>query len=921
MVYLGRNFDPNYHKKLGYNKSNGHPNGGNSNLPPPTGHFDRSPSSTSSIDGDRYRSTRSSSRPRLEDSIDRRTDRDRERDRERPLSRSYYNLPPPPPAARGRYDATPPSRHREVKREPREPEQIVSHKRERDRLDEGTSNKDTSGRTYKGSDKSSLTGTTSVNTSTNATSKNATGVTTDVTTNTSTGKKPNPNSKLSATEKKSRLEAHLQRNPDDVAAHDNARKKYGEDILGQVANNPKQSGTSVSDPSDNRKEMIDSQQQQLQSSSLSNLAQTLQEQQQQHRNTLEEGQYNNNNTNHHVDIPESQIQQSSATSTTSTIDNESSWAQSPSILSSMSSPAQSPVSSTTTADSHLGPFLDSVSCSQKAGVELVSSEIVVEHPLATSSEQPYQQQPSGSASLQPSFNNIVTMAPSLELQAVDEKINHLDSLWSSGSDKLAQTTKVAEQGVLTCVLQQLLEEIRIYANLRETLQNLNFNGQAGTVETLRETMQQLEVRRTYDIRCLQPGVPIPEMPLDQCIPVPPAKVSVNGSHLAVSNSGRGPESTTIKPATEVAPETPPSTDVEQQLSISTDSHTYSTTTTPDNSRKRPLLSEGTEASHSQLTKTTKKSHENSVPAKHFPLPNQLSNLATIARSGGDGAGKSAGTNAAQQSTLDNTTIPTPTPTPTPAQGSESVSSKNKPLTTVVPVRGSTSAGANNTTAVDSCTSSSLTTPPPIVIVADPTLSSSTTTVTAGSLDTEAGSSATPGNITTITTAPRTTITRGQVILDIEQELRLIRQEGQEQRLRTEQLLAQLESEARLRRESDARVAQLTRDLQNERHLTLEKELESKRSEALLMMAKAREELQHGQVLIAQAREELAIERAAKAEAMVETAKMQVERDRLLAYVQSLGRSSPGSGPGSIAVTLSEAAGADLVAMRPVTPTK
>lgn len=133
---------------------------------------------------------------------------------------------------------------------------------------------------------------------------------------------------------------------------------------------------------------------------------------------------------------------------------------------------------------------------------------------------------------------------------------------------------------------------------------------------------------------------------------------------------------------------------------------------------------------------------------------------------------------------------------------------------------------------------------------------------------------------------------GRAIMDIEKELRLIREEGQEQRLRTDQLLAQLESEARLRREADHRVSQLTQELQNERHLTLEKDLESKRSEALLMMAKAREEIQQGKVLIAQAKEELALERAAKAEAMIETARIEVERNRLLAYIQSLGASPP-----------------------------
>ncbi|KAF9931672.1 hypothetical protein FBU30_009733 [Linnemannia zychae] len=126
------------------------------------------------------------------------------------------------------------------------------------------------------------------------------------------------------------------------------------------------------------------------------------------------------------------------------------------------------------------------------------------------------------------------------------------------------------------------------------------------------------------------------------------------------------------------------------------------------------------------------------------------------------------------------------------------------------------------------------------------------------------------------------------VLDFEQELRLIREEGQEQRLRIDYLMAQLESEARLRREADLRATQLTRDIQNERHLMLEKDLESKRSEALLMMAKAREEIHQGKLLIAQAKEELAQERTARLEAMVESAKIEAERNKLLAYVQSLG---------------------------------
>jgi len=135
---------------------------------------------------------------------------------------------------------------------------------------------------------------------------------------------------------------------------------------------------------------------------------------------------------------------------------------------------------------------------------------------------------------------------------------------------------------------------------------------------------------------------------------------------------------------------------------------------------------------------------------------------------------------------------------------------------------------------------------------------------------------------------RTEVIASDRILGLERELRLIREEGREQRLRTEQLLAQLESEARLRRDADEIVSQLNKDLQNERAMTLEKDLELKRAETLLMMSKAREEIQQSKMLVAQAQEELAQARAAKAEAMFETAKVDAERMQLLAYIHSIG---------------------------------
>ncbi|KAF9123982.1 hypothetical protein BGW39_008538 [Mortierella sp. 14UC] len=797
----------------------------------------------------------------------------------------------------------------------------------RDRDDEGGSRKNVSGSNSKGSDKSTVTGTsTNTSTNTNIIASSSTKISpSSTTTTTSVDKKPIPSTTPSS------------------------------GIIRKVAGDLERSETSVFDSSNSRKDRIDPQQlllqqQQLHSSSSSNLAlatASLQErqQQQQHQNTSDKDQYNNINASRHTDLPQLQIRQGSVATTTSTIDNQNSWARSPSILSSTSSPFQSPASSTTTADSHMGPSLDSASHSQQpfkladargqqTGLDPSRPGTTMEHPSSTPSEQPCQhhQQQSDSAPLQSQLGNITTMVPFLALEAVDEKINHLDNLWRSGSDKLAQTVKVTEQGVLTCVLQQVLEETRVYANLREALQNQDPNGDIRTIGILNETMRQLEARRKYDIRCLQPGVPIPEMPLDQSIPISLDNIDVNGYHVAVNSSNdNGPESTTIKPATEAAAATSSATDM-QQLSTSSDIPT----TTPDNFRKRPLSSEGTESGHSQLTKTTKKRHQISLPPKPASSSKQQSSLATIAGSGGGGGlVKSAG----QRSTLGTATTAAPTPVTTvsaPVQESGSVASKNKPSTTPTPTPGSitpatatvsssTSARVKNTIIADPSTFSSLTSSPPVVVVANSTSSSSTTTTAATPLNAKSGPSPAPGDIAATTAAVAATAwtasTGGRAILDIEQELRLIRQEGQEQRLRTDQLLAQLESEARLRRESDARVAQLTRDLQNERYLTLEKDLESKRSEALLMMARAREELQHGRVLIAQAKEELAVERAAKAEAMMETARVQIERDRLLAYVQSLDvsgfGSGYGSGPGSVAETLSGGAGAKSAVFSPV----
>ncbi|KAG0375618.1 hypothetical protein BGX24_008852 [Mortierella sp. AD032] len=349
------------------------------------------------------------------------------------------------------------------------------------------------------------------------------------------------------------------------------------------------------------------------------------------------------------------------------------------------------------------------------------------------------------------------MTPSLILQAVDDKINYLDNLWRSGSDKLSQTAKVTEQGVLTCVLHQVLEDFRIYADLREMLQNQDLNGQMGAIETLHETMRQLETSST---------------------------VQESGSVTSKSITNAKAKATADN----------------------------LTTTPPPPSSSKPAVTAVVNNSAYVLVKTTnwdKKNTDTATDQSTFPN--------------------------AQLDHTSSTATPTTTKVKTPLDANAGL----------LPAPGP---GAPTTT-------------------------------------------------TTTTTAPMTSGALGNrhTMMDIEQELRRIRQEGQEQRLRTDQLLAQLESEARLRREADSRVAQLSRDLQNERLLTLEKDLESKRSEALLMMAKAREEIQHGKILIAQAKEELAVERAAKAEAMVETARIQVERNRLLEVIQSLGGSLPESG--------------------------
>ncbi|KAK3835061.1 MAG: hypothetical protein J3R72DRAFT_494317 [Linnemannia gamsii] len=968
MVYMGKNYDPNYYKKFAttdpYSSSNPPP-------PPARRTYGSPPSRTPSIDDGSSRSTRSFSRPRLEDSVDRRPDRYRNWDkawernsRERSASRPYDNTlppPPPPPAARGRYDnAPPPSRHREVKQEPECSSSTgTSNKRERDSMEgEGGSLKDVSGSSSKSNNKG-------IDNANNTTSKTSSKTST-TSSSTSTSVSEKSQSCKATPNKRSKVEDHLKRSPQDVQAHANAREIFGEETLHKVADNRERSRNSSdklqkddaniknrTNPQQQHQQQ-QHQQQHQQQSSLSNSAlapapittpdnyqeqQQQQQQQQKHLNTTDK-QYN---TSDRIDLPHLQIRQNSVATTTSTIYHQNSWIRSPSTLSTTSSPFPSPASSTTTVDTHPGPSLDLAphqgqqqpfkwlgDCSE-TGIEPTRPGPLMEQAPSTSEQQHRQQQqqqhpePSSPLQQQPQYNDILTMTPSLILQAVDDKINYLDNLWRSGSDKLSQTAKVTEQGVLTCVLHQVLEDFRVYADLREMLQNQDVNGQMGAIETLHETMRQLETRRKYDFECLLPGVSIPEIPIDGSIP--PAFVDVNISHLAASSNnyngnGDKPTTTTVS-TTEAAPS---SAELQQQSLISSDKQT-NPTTTQDNPRTRPLSSKETESSQN---KTTIQSHEGDITNQRLPSSvDQHSSPSTNTGSGGGGLDKPAGTDAVHPSTLNittssTTTVPTTTTSST-VQESGSVTSKSianakakataDNLTTTPPPpppsssKPAVTAVGNNSAYVlvkttkwdkkntDTATDQS-TFPNAQLDHTSSTATSTTTTVTTP-LDANAGLLPAPGpGAPTTATAPMTSSALGNrhAMMDIEQELRRIRQEGQEQRLRTDQLLAQLESEARLRREADSRVAQLSRDLQNERLLTLEKDLESKRSEALLMMAKAREEIQHGKILIAQAKEELAVERAAKAEAMVETARIQVERNRLLEVIQSLGGSSlPGSG--------------------------
>ncbi|OAQ26645.1 hypothetical protein K457DRAFT_22021 [Linnemannia elongata AG-77] len=833
MVYKGKNFDPNYHLKkkvdkslpesnYSTNNSNNkntyyHNNSNNyshnydtynhndsyTSPPPPARWTDRSPPDpASSIDGNRSRSKRATSRPRLEDSVDRRP--------ERSSSRNYDDAPPP-------------RRH----------------------------------------DNNSINSNNNNNTNSNNTNNSRS--------SSCSSSSANAKKRETPLEKQLRVADHLARNPLDKRAHANAYKISGADVH-KVPEDHEQSGAPALAPENNymddtnkdEAEPQQQEQQQQQWSSLSAQAAIPHQDLHQDRNTMESNQCYQNM------VRQSSVATTSSVTTTVTpTDNKNPWTRSPSVLSS-SSQLLSPASST--MDIHPEPspnstltqpynWTDQDEARTGKTTESLPSEVV----------QPCQQldvTQTSQSQTYPQLDNVMKMVPSLALQAIDEKINFLDHLWRSGNDKLSQTVKVAEQSVLTCVLRQVMEEVRIYAVLRETLHSQAFKGQILPIETLTETMRQLDARRNFDISCLQPGVPIPDIPLDQ---------SFQAMHdmtplLATSN---GVESTTT-PAPEVAAPPPPANNVEESAAVSSDQAHLANSSNP---RKRTL--EQIDSDQTQGSRATMYHDIDSSVTEDTKGPDlQPSNNSTVHQSSVD-------TTATTLTTI--TTLPTLDRPHTPSSAE---------------VQRVSTTSSTSSLSLDSLSSSISSTPTTRTSKRDkPMPNKAAGTPPLGNSYTDPPalqeSNSVPPALTdsipaskdmeqTISTNSGRTSYSGRTMMDIEKELRLIREEGQEQRLRTDQLLAQLESEARLRREADHRVSQLTRELQSERHLTLEKDLESKRSEALLMMAKAREEIQQGKVLIAQVKEELALERAAKAEAMIETARIEVERNRLLAYVQSLG---------------------------------
>lgn len=117
-------------------------------------------------------------------------------------------------------------------------------------------------------------------------------------------------------------------------------------------------------------------------------------------------------------------------------------------------------------------------------------------------------------------------------------------------------------------------------------------------------------------------------------------------------------------------------------------------------------------------------------------------------------------------------------------------------------------------------------------------------------------------------------------LDLKRELVLIREDAREQRARTDQLMALLQNEAIQRRQAEQRLAEMATQLQEQSHLTMKRDLEARRSEALTMMYKAKVEMRDANVLVSNANRELA-------EAKFEALKAQAENQKLLLKVREL----------------------------------
>ncbi|KAF9347466.1 hypothetical protein BGX34_003128 [Mortierella sp. NVP85] len=97
-------------------------------------------------------------------------------------------------------------------------------------------------------------------------------------------------------------------------------------------------------------------------------------------------------------------------------------------------------------------------------------------------------------------------------------------------------------------------------------------------------------------------------------------------------------------------------------------------------------------------------------------------------------------------------------------------------------------------------------------------------------------------------------------------------------LRVEKMLMMMET--KLRTSAEEGMVRCQNELQEQRIQTLEKDLECRRSEALVMTAKANEEIKEAHLQVAKAREE-------RAEAREHAARLELEREQLLKRIQEL----------------------------------